>query len=68
MAHCKHLIKRDGSNVPTVIHGPLDLKFYPLDEAKAIVDCLENQFTPHELYDVNHEERVRLEFKLCSKL
>jgi hypothetical protein len=28
------------------------------DKANAIADCLENQFTPHDLFDENHERRV----------
>jgi hypothetical protein len=44
--------------VSTAIHGLLGIKFYPLEEANAIADCLENQFTPHDLCDVNHEGKV----------
>jgi hypothetical protein len=29
-----------------------------MDKSKAIADCLENQFTPHDLFDENHEQRV----------
>jgi hypothetical protein len=29
-----------------------------MDKANAIADCLENQFTPHDLCDENHERRV----------
>jgi hypothetical protein len=54
----KSLLKRDGPRAPTTIHGPLDLKFLPLEKANAIADCLENQFTPHDLCDDNHKGRV----------
>jgi hypothetical protein len=36
----------------------MDLKSQPEDKANAIADCLENQFTPHDLCDENHERRV----------
>jgi hypothetical protein len=40
------------------MHGPLGLKFHPSEKANAIVDCLENQFTHHDLCDVNDERPV----------
>jgi hypothetical protein len=54
----KSLLKKDGLRAPTAIHGPLGLKFLPLEKANAIADCLENPFTPHDLCDENHELRV----------
>jgi hypothetical protein len=54
----KSLSNRDGPRAPTTLHGLLDLKYHPEDKANAIVDCLENQFTPHDLFDENHEQRV----------
>jgi hypothetical protein len=54
----KFLLKRDGSRAPTAIHGPLGLKFLPLEKANAIADCLENQFTPHDLCEENHGRQV----------
>jgi hypothetical protein len=45
----KYLIKKDGSKASTAIHGPLDLKYQPLN-------CgLENQFTPRDLCDGNNK-------------
>jgi hypothetical protein len=44
--------------VSTAIHGLLGLKYHPEDKANAIADCLESQFTPHDLCDGNHEWRV----------
>jgi hypothetical protein len=35
----KSLLKRDGPRAPTAIHGPLGLKFLPLEKANAIADC-----------------------------
>jgi hypothetical protein len=55
----KSLLKRDGPRERTAIHGPLGLKFLPLEKANVIAGCLENQFTPHELCDENHEWRVK---------
>jgi hypothetical protein len=36
----------------------LGLEYLPVDKAIAITDCLENQFTPHDLSEENHERRV----------
>jgi hypothetical protein len=41
-----------------IIHGASVLKFHPFEKANAIADCLEIQFTPHDLFDENHERRV----------
>jgi hypothetical protein len=54
----KSLTSRDGPRAPTAIHGPLGLKYLPIDKANVIAECLENQFTPHNLCDENHERRV----------
>jgi hypothetical protein len=63
----KSLLKRDGPRAPTAIHGALSLKFHSFGKANAIADCLKIHFTPHNLYDDNHEGRWRLEFKIYSK-
>jgi hypothetical protein len=54
----KSLLKRDGPGASTAIHGTSVLKFHPSEKANAIADCLEIQFSPHELCDENHEWRV----------
>jgi hypothetical protein len=54
----KSLFRRDGPRAPTAIHDTSGLKFLPAEKANAIADCLEIQFTPHELCDENHEQRV----------
>jgi hypothetical protein len=54
----KSLLKRYAPRAPTTIHGFSGLKFHPSEKANAIVDCLENQFTPHDLCDENREWRV----------
>jgi hypothetical protein len=64
----KSLSNKDGRRAPTDIHGLSGLKYHPGDKANAIADCLENQITPHDLYEENHDELWRLESKLCSKL
>jgi hypothetical protein len=51
-------LKRDGPRAPTAIHGSLGLKFHPSINANVIADCLETQFTPHDLCDGNHERRL----------
>jgi hypothetical protein len=50
--------KRDGPKTPTAIHGSLGFTFHPLEKANAIADCLEKQFTSHELCVENHKRRV----------
>jgi hypothetical protein len=55
----KSLVKRDGPRAPSGIHGAPGLKFILLAKANATADCLENQFTPHDLCDKNHEWRVK---------
>jgi hypothetical protein len=52
----KSLLKRDGTRESTAIHVPSGLIFQPSD---AIAECLENQFTHHDLCDENHERRVK---------
>jgi hypothetical protein len=54
----KFLRNRDGPRAPAAIHGLLGLKYNPADKANTIADCLENQFTPHDLSEENHEQRV----------
>jgi hypothetical protein len=53
-------MKRDGPKAPTAIRGPLSFTFHPLKKADAIADCLEKQFTSHELCDENHKRRVEV--------
>jgi hypothetical protein len=61
----KSLIKRNGPRAPTAIHGASGLRFLPYEKANAIADCLEIQFTPHDLCDENHERQVEAKV-LCS--
>jgi hypothetical protein len=55
----KSLLQRDVPRAPTAIHGASDLKFHSSEKANAIADSLEIQFTPHDLYDENHERRLK---------
>jgi hypothetical protein len=48
-------MKRDGPRVQSAIHGPLGLKFYLLEKASGLADCLGNLFTHHDLCDINNE-------------
>jgi hypothetical protein len=54
----KSLLKSDRPRAPSAIHGPLSVTFLPLDKANVIAVCFENQFTPHNLCDENHERWV----------
>jgi hypothetical protein len=56
----KSLTNRDGPRAQTAIHGLLGLKYHPLDKANAIADCLEKQFTQHDLCEENHKRRVEV--------
>jgi hypothetical protein len=51
-------MKRDGPKVPGVVHGPLGITCHQNDKANSIGDCLENNFTSHDLCNENHERRV----------
>jgi hypothetical protein len=64
----KSLLKRDGPRAPTAIDGPLGLTFLPLEKDNAIADGLENQFTPHNLCNENHNGGSGLESKLYWQL
>jgi hypothetical protein len=59
MAHCEIPHEEDGLKKPTAIHGTFGLIYYPLEKANAIADCLENQFTLHDLCDENHKRQVQ---------
>jgi hypothetical protein len=59
----KSLTNRDGPRAPTAIHDLLGLKCRPADKANEIANCLENQFTPHDLCEENHEGRVEARFQ-----
>jgi hypothetical protein len=63
----KSRVKRDEPKGTTAIHGPLGVKYHPLDEADAVADCLYDQFTLHDLCDGNHDWRVDTRVKACSK-
>jgi hypothetical protein len=54
----KSLLKRDGPRALTAIHGPSGRKFHLSEKANTIADCLEIQFTPHDLCDKNHKWQV----------
>jgi hypothetical protein len=45
----KSLTYRDGPKAPTAIHAPSGITFHLLEKTNAIADCLEKQFTPHDL-------------------
>jgi hypothetical protein len=65
----KSLMKRDGPQVPTAVHGSLGITCHPNEKANAIAHCLENRFTSHDLCDENHERPVEtIESTLCSRL
>jgi hypothetical protein len=54
----KTIMKRNGPKAPTDAHGPLGIIYHPNEKANMIADCLENQFTSHDLCDGNHNREV----------
>jgi hypothetical protein len=54
----KSLIERDERNAPTAVHDSLGIIYHRNEKADVIADCLENQFTSHDLCDENRERRV----------
>jgi hypothetical protein len=54
----KSLTERGGPKAPTAIHGPLGPAFCPREKAYVTANCLEILFTPHKLFDADHERRV----------
>jgi hypothetical protein len=54
----KSILKGDGPRAPTAIHCPSGLVFHLSKKDNAIAECLENQFTHHDMCDENHEQRV----------
>jgi hypothetical protein len=49
------LMNKDGVRTIFAIHCPLGLKFQLLEKANAIAECVEKQFTPHDLCDDKYE-------------
>jgi hypothetical protein len=58
MPIAKSFMKSDGPKTPTAIHGPLGITYQPNEKANMTADCLENQFTFHDLCDENHKSQV----------
>jgi hypothetical protein len=63
----KSLMRRDRPKAPATIHSPSGLKLFPLEKANVITDCLENQFTPHDLCEEDHERRVVARIQALSE-
>jgi hypothetical protein len=60
----KYLVKRpqSGLDVKTYrlnVSRKVILTLTLVDKANVIAECLQNQFTPHDLCDENHERRVK---------
>jgi hypothetical protein len=51
-------MKKDEPKAPIAVHAPLGITYHPNDKANVTADCLENQFTSHDLCDENHEGEV----------
>jgi hypothetical protein len=64
----KSLANRDGPRAQSAIHGSLGLKFHHVDKVNVIADCLENQFTPHDLCDENHERGMEARIQVLLEV
>jgi hypothetical protein len=51
-------MKRDVPKAPSAVHGPLGIIYQSNKKANVTADCLENQFTTHNLCDENREQQV----------
>jgi hypothetical protein len=51
----KSLTKTGGPKAPYAIHGPLGPIFYPVNKANIIANCLEEQFTVHNLLECDYK-------------
>jgi hypothetical protein len=51
MDHCEVPHEQYELRAPTANHGPIGLKFHPLEKANTIANYLETQFTPRHLCD-----------------
>jgi hypothetical protein len=58
MAFCEVSHKEEWTKGTTAIRGPSGLKYPPLEKVITISDCLEYQFTPHDLCNENHKRHV----------
>jgi hypothetical protein len=56
----KSHLKRYGlQEKPSPVHGLLGPIYYPVDKANIIADCLQNQFTAHDLRDCDYSRHVK---------
>jgi len=60
-------MERNRSKAPSAIYGPSRPKFFPLEKANAISECLENQFTQYDLCEENHEMEVEARVQALSE-
>jgi hypothetical protein len=51
-------MRMDNPKAPIAIHCCLGLKFLSLGKPNLIANCLENQFSPHDMCEGNHERLV----------
>jgi hypothetical protein len=58
MAHCEIPHEEGWSKETNYNSWYFRPYFHPLEKAIAIADCLENQFTLHDLCDENHKRQV----------
>jgi hypothetical protein len=58
LAHCEISPIEKWTKGTNCNSWPSGFKFHPSEKAKAIADCLYNQFTPHDLFDENYERRA----------
>jgi hypothetical protein len=54
----KLLMQSDGPKAPTAVHGPLGITYHLNEKANVTGNCLEKQFSSHDLYVENHERQM----------
>jgi hypothetical protein len=54
----KSLKRRDKPKAPSATQSPTGFKSFPFEKANMFVDCLESQFSPHDLCEGHHEQLV----------
>jgi hypothetical protein len=59
--------KRGEPKATTGIHGPIGPVFYPNEKANENANYLDNLFTPHNVCDTTHEQRVEARVQALLK-
>jgi hypothetical protein len=64
----KQLMKMNGPEAPTAVHGPFRISYHLDEKSSVIADYLEKEIISHYLCHETMCDRRRLRYKLCSHL